>query len=417
MVFLEQLYFRDSTFFMLASLLYVESDFFYLCLIIYCDNKERNLLQEQGVQMLSKAVVLGVFTKVILGLFFLTTSLVAAKKETIQALYIPLADHYAAIVAYERYGKSMKFADFKIEQMKNWDLLRAYFQAGKADMAFVMSPLVMDMYRENPHFNWIGLMHRDGSALAINDYFDIKLPNNRKDRKPNSELAQKLNEVYKKENRTTYVGMPHILSTHSVVLFRYLKEHGSDISFSPSKEAPVRAFSLAPPKAPGYIKSQGQRHRAAAFEQSLPWADVVETGGFGKVVWYSKDVMPYKHGHVECITVATKWTILAKRKALKEVNYFIHKAGQDIEKARLKGGQELKAIVNIIRKHIKAHTQEAIVASLNPQLRVINYECLNVDKSGLKMIMDYAVQGGILSEGIDIDAFSDESFHVNLGKQ
>jgi len=63
----------------------------------------------------------------------------------------------------------MVHADFKIQQMKNWGLLRAYFQYGKVDMVYVMSPLTMDMYREKEHFRWIGLMHRNGNALAIND--------------------------------------------------------------------------------------------------------------------------------------------------------------------------------------------------------------------------------------------------------
>ncbi|MEJ1353206.1 MAG: hypothetical protein RPV21_01375 [Candidatus Sedimenticola sp. (ex Thyasira tokunagai)] len=55
-------------------------------------------------------------------------------------------------MAYERYRDKMVHADFRIEQMKNWDLLRAYFQSGEVDMAYVMSPLAMDMYRENPYF-------------------------------------------------------------------------------------------------------------------------------------------------------------------------------------------------------------------------------------------------------------------------
>ena len=99
-----------------------------------------------------------------------TSSPSNAQKQTIKSLYIPLADHYAALIAYERYRDQMKYADFQIEQMGNWDLLRAKFQSEQqVDMAYVMSPLAMDMFHEKPHFQWIGLMHRDGNALAIND--------------------------------------------------------------------------------------------------------------------------------------------------------------------------------------------------------------------------------------------------------
>lgn len=78
-----------------------------------------------------------------------------AAKNRITALYIPLADHYAAIVAYEDYRHRMKHASFVIEKMSSWDLLRAKFQRKSIDMAFVMSPLLIDMYSENPDLKWM----------------------------------------------------------------------------------------------------------------------------------------------------------------------------------------------------------------------------------------------------------------------
>jgi len=333
-------------------------------------------------------------------------------KQTIKALYIPLADHYAAIVAYEKYAKQMKYADFKIEQMKNWDLLRAYFQSGEVDMAYVMSPLAMDMFHEKPHFRWIGLMHRDGNALAINDLLNkkVKLATNRVDRKPDSQIAQALKQVHAESGRSTEIGMPHLLATHTVVLYKYLKEHNVSLSLTPDNNAQVLAISVAPPKSPAFIKIKSSRAQAAAFEQSLPWADVVETGGFGHVAWYSKDVLPWKHGHVECIALATDKAIAEKYEATQEVMRYIRKAGEDIENARATGGAKLESIVKIVRKHIPLHTRKAIIASLDPKLRVINYQHLNVDIPGLQLIMDTAIEGGILKHKIDIDDFADKRF-------
>ena len=152
-------------------------------------------------------------------IFFSQVLTAKINKQKVEALYIPLADHYAALVAYERYAKDMKYADFKIIQMKNWDLLRAYFLSGEVDMAYVMSPLAMDMYRVKPNFKWIGLMHRDGNALAINDLINnrVKLPKFRKDRKPDEKVANVLKELYKERKVATQIGMPHILDRKSVV--------------------------------------------------------------------------------------------------------------------------------------------------------------------------------------------------------
>ena len=337
-----------------------------------------------------------------------------ASRKTIKALYIPLADHYAALVAYERYRDKMQYADFQLEQMKNWDLLRAYFQSGEIDMAYVMTPLAISMFQEKPHFRWIGLMHRDGNALAINDLLnqDVQLPVGRRARQPDSKVAEALLKAYKTTGRATEIGMPHLLSTHSVVLYRYLKNHQLDLALKPHQPGEVLAIAVPPPKSPAFIRGKSNRAMPAAFEQSLPWADVVETGGYGHVAWYSKDVMPWPHGHVECIALATDQAIKDKFEAVKEVMHYIHKAGADIEQAREVGGVALEDIVKIIRKHIPVHSQQAIIASLSPELRVINYQYLNVDKPGLEQIMDFAIEGGILNETVDIDTFADERFAI-----
>jgi len=342
------------------------------------------------------------------------TLLFASKKQDVRALYIPLADHYAVLVAYEKYGSQMKYANFSIKQMKNWDLLRAYFQSGKVDMAYITSPLAMDMFAQKPNFRWIGLVHRDGSALAVNDLLnkDVQVASSRKDRKPTGLSAKAFIKAYTENKLPTQVGLPHLLSTHAVVLYRYLHENGSSISFTPNIEADVLGISLAPSKSPAFIKIKSKRATPAAFEQSLPWADVVETGGYGKVAWYSKDVMNYPNGHVECLAVATDSAIASKQKAIKEVMYYIQKAGADIEEAIEHGAKQMDDIVAIVQKHIKAHTSESIKASLSKELHVINYTHLNVDKKGLALIMHYALEGNILKKAIDIDKFADEQFNV-----
>lgn len=334
-------------------------------------------------------------------------------KVPVHALYIPLADHYAGIVAYERYRGTFQYADFSMEQMPNWDLLRAKFLEGNADMAFVMSPLAMDMFAHKPQFRWIGLMHRDGNALAVNSILleNMNLAKNRQDRKPDQELAKAIRQVMREHHNEMLIGMPHLLSTHSVVLYQYLKNYNLSMSLMPNAGADVLAISVPPAKSPVFLKSQENRAFAAAFEQSLPWADIVETQGYGKVAWYSKDVIQWPGGHVECITIASDNAIADKSIAIKEVMNAIHIAGQDIERARASGGEALDNIVAMIRKHVPAHTEAAIRASLDPNLQVINYRNLNLDIDGLRLIMDIAVEGKILKAPIDINSFAKPQFN------
>ncbi len=352
-------------------------------------------------------------------MLFSPAGMAADSRINVNAAYIPLADHYAALIAYEKYRGEMKVADFNITRMKSWPLLRGYFLDEQADMAFVMSPLAMDMYRVSPTFKWVGQMHRDGNALAINDLINqhVNLPAKREDRVPNEKVANAYTKVKESMGRPSQVGVPSLFATHMVVLYKYLKDHGKTLGIGRGSDKDVIAIAVAPPKAPAFIKRQNSKGIAASFEQSLPWADVVETKKFGHVAWYSKDVLPWPKGHVECVALASDKAIKNKHQAIKEVIYYIHKAGLDIEAARKEGGQAIIDIATMVRKHIPEHNQEAIIQSLRIDLNVINYKNLNVEKPGMKMIMDLAVEGGILRSPIDIDQFTDPAFATKITEQ
>jgi len=124
--------------------------------------------------------------------------------------------------------------------------------------------------------------------------------------------------------------------------------------------------------------------------------------------------------HVECIIIAKDKTIKDKRLALQEVINYIHQAGQDIELARRAGGKQMEQIINMIQKHIPAHTSSAIIESLRSDLNVINYRNMNVDhnsKKSFREIMELALEAGFLKERINIDELADESFATEVTKK
>jgi NitT/TauT family transport system substrate-binding protein len=74
-------------------------------------------------------------------------------------------------------------------------------------------------------------------------------------------------------------------------------------------------------------------------------------------------------------------------------------------------------IITMIRRHIPEHTPESIRASLDSDLNAINYRHLNVDKEGMRQIMQLSVEAGMIHEGVDLDAFADETFATDLTNQ
>lgn len=335
-------------------------------------------------------------------------------KEKIKMIYIPLADHYAAILAYDKYKDKMKDADFSIQMMKSWNSLRGKFTARQADIAGIISPLALDMFDKKPHFRFVSLMHRDGNALAINDVMNsfIKVNPDRLQRKPSQIIANAMAKKDPKTGDRHICAVPHLLATHTAVLYKFLKDHGKTLALGKG-DGDVMAKAVSPSVSPAFIENRSERGIASSFEQSLPWADVVDTNGYGKVAWYSKDVVKWPNGHVECILIAQDDTIKYKKEALKEVIYYIHKAGQDIENAMKNGGDELYNIAKIINRYIPKHNVEAIVQSLRADLKVINYHNLNVDKAGLEQIMNLAVEADMI-KSINLDEFVNDEFSTTI---
>jgi len=222
-----------------------------------------------------------------------------AEKQVISAIGIPLADHYPAIIAYEKYKDKMVYADFKLKLFPGPELVRAYFRSKEeVDIAFNVSPMVMDMFRKQPNFRWVSLIHRDGNALAINTVFNKKtnLPINKSKRLPDNKVADALSYFKKQQGKPIEAAIPSPLATHTTILYKYLKEHGKKMGNRIGQNVDVLLRIVKPPKSPLYMKKQGARFNPALFEQSLPWADVVESRGDGFIAWYSKDVMQHKHG-------------------------------------------------------------------------------------------------------------------------
>ena len=53
-----------------------------------------------------------------------------------------------------------------------------------------------------------------------------------------------------------------------------------------------------------------------------------------------------------------------------------------------------------------------IEMGLDAQLKVINHQQLNIDKTGLRQVVDCVVEAGLLAGSIDVDIFTDLRFDV-----
>lgn len=343
-----------------------------------------------------------------------------SKRIRIKAIGIPLADHYAGIVAFEKYKDQMEYADYQLMLLPGPELVAAYFRSEPdADIAFNVCPMVMDMFAKKQNFKWVSLIHRDGNALTINNLMNekIKLHHDKSQRKPDARVADALSEFKTEANEPVICAVPSPLATHTTILYKYLRDHGKTFGFIDQDNVDVVLTTIKPPQSAAFLRRKTTRKLPAMFEQSLPWPEEAESMAHGHIAWYSKDVMNNPKGHVECIIIAKNEVIKKKRKALKEVIYYIHKAGRDIEAARKEGGPAMDAIIEMVQRQIPQHNRRAIMETLRPDLMAINYINLNVDtesKESFRKIMELAFEAGFVEKKINIEALADENFSTQI---
>lgn len=350
-------------------------------------------------------------TSMLIASLLLTTTFATAAKDKIHALYIPLADHYPAMLSHHLYAKTMTKADYTVEMMKSWSSLQGKFSSGQADIAFIISPLAMNMYAKKPNFRWVGLSHRDGNAFALSKSFvdSLKIVGS----SSKEVLATKLAYWTDTQGKKVVIGVPAIESTHSVVLYKFFKDHGIKLNVN-DPNAPIALKVIAPPNAPAFLESQNSESNGVAIEQSMPWITVAQENSNAQVVWTSKQIIETQFGHVECIIIATDDAIKNKRDALAEVLNAIHLAADQLQNAIDGDDQKLSEFADVIQKnYVQSQKVEYIKASLSKQAGIINYRSLDNDHDGLKQIMDLAVEARIMDSAIDITSFADDSFsHV-----
>ena len=334
-------------------------------------------------------------------------------KEPIVALYLPIIDHYSVLLAHQRYGKQMKEAEFSVLQMPGFNELRQKFESGEADIAVLTAPLALDMYLGKPNFQAVALAHRNGSALSVNATFAklLTLAPERAERKPGDEFAQALKKLAEQSGNPITLGVPTLHSTHTLVMYKYMKDHGVKMITPKEPSGVMVAKQVPPPRSADYLKAAGALKQGAVTVQSQPWGDVFESSGIGSIVWYSKDVMKQPKGHVECIVIASANALKNKRAALAEVIEGIHRAGADLQAAIGVGDSEVLPIASAISaSYVPAHKPEVITASMSKSIGAISFNDLNVDMDGLKQLQDLGLASGFQSGAVDLEKFSDRSF-------
>ncbi len=193
---------------------------------------------------------------------------------------------------------------FDSRRFTSWPAVTEAFQAGDLQAAFVLAPLAMTMRRRGVPIRIVYLGHRDGTTVLV-----------RRD-DPIHSFA---------DLRGRRIGVPHRYSNQRILIQRLMDQYGMT-------DADVTLLDFPPPEMPAALRT-GQLD---AYITGEPFGARAEVDGFGRVLYFTRDVWP---NFISCVLVVNENLIRSNPAIVQELVDGIAASGRWLDAP----GEELAA--------------------------------------------------------------------------
>ncbi|MDG2148004.1 MAG: ABC transporter substrate-binding protein [Planctomycetota bacterium] len=260
---------------------------------------------------------------------------------------------------------------FRSQKFTDWPTVTEALSAKEIGAAFILAPLAMQLAQTGIPIKVVYLGHRDGTALVVREDSDIR---------DFGDLRGKT------------VAIPSRYANQNLLMYKMMKEWNMP-------EDSIELREVPPPE-----------HPTALLEGSIdgyivgePFAAKAEVGGYGRVLYHTKDIW---EDFISCVLVVRQDLIDNDRELVQELVDGIAKSGKwlDEDMDHRMDAAEMAA------EHYYFQDPELLKFVLSKPVDRVKYTNLAPLKSNFDEIMELAVEMGILSERIEFEEYSDDSF-------
>ena len=288
----------------------------------------------------------------------------AGKELKLNVGYLPIVDHLILPVSHALDDASYKNLTVRPLLCKSWDEMTKRVDMGVLQAAFLLSPLAMQKVAAGSSLRCVLLGHTEGSVIAVK-----------------KSITDAKGLVGKK------VGIPHANSTHTVLLYKYLQDHGI------AMKDEVELTTVAPPLTVKSLKAG----RIDGYCVAEPWGMKGVSAGAAAILEFSKNIMP---GHVCCIVMVKKQVIEAAPDAISEWVKSLQAAGKSIHADADRAAT--------IQKAYMRHEPKDLAQVVGREM--VSFAELTPKTESLRTIHDLALECGALTKKCDLGEFVDDQF-------
>lgn len=203
-----------------------------------------------------------------------------APRDRLVVGHLPVTCHLTCPVTSWVSTHSERGSVFQSRRFTSWSAVTEAFQAGELSAAFILAPLAMTMRRRGVPVKIVYLGHRDGTTLIV------------KRDGPVQTFA---------DLRGKKIAVPHRYSNQRILIARLIDRFQM-------REGEVELLDFPPPEMPAGLRSNS----FDAYITGEPFGARAELDGFGRVLYFTKDVWP---NFISCV-LCVRQDLIDHRRAL-----------------------------------------------------------------------------------------------------
>ncbi len=269
---------------------------------------------------------------------------------------------------------------FQAERFGDFPTIKEALIARKIDATFMIAPLAMKLAADGVPVKIVYLGHRDGSALTV---------------AVDSPITDFRGLIGKR------IAIPSRYSNQNLLMRRMMKR-------TQLSQDSIELVEMAPPDMPSALQARaidgyivGEPHNAKA-----------EIGGYGKILYYMKDLWP---DFISCVLVVRQEVINDRRALVQELVDGIAASGKWLDEDKQDGAEHRKRTAEVVGKLYYNQDPALLEYVLTKPLDRVSYTNLKPPRAMFDEIMDLAVEMNVITKHMRFEEYCDASFAPDLG--
>jgi NitT/TauT family transport system substrate-binding protein len=260
---------------------------------------------------------------------------------------------------------------FRSAKFSDWPTVKEALIAREIEAVFILAPMAMQLKSDGVPVKVVYLGHRDGTAIIVGTDSDIH---------------------DFRDLRGKTVAIPSRFANQNVLMHRMMKQRGMPFDSIKLREVP-------PPEHPSALRSGS----VDAYIVGEPFAAQAEVGGYGRVLYHTKDIW---EDFISCVLVVREELIDERPELVQELVDGIAKSGKWLDE----GLENRMQAAEVAAENYYFQDPELLKFVLSKPPDRVKYTNLAPLKKDFDEIMELSLEMGILQERLEFEEYVDDSF-------